>query len=113
MNSEVSFFENCSMEFHSLVSNISLKLKKTDKIYKKLDLENRKILIKYPKLSNILEEREVDKLSKKECDAMARYLDNVLYLKYKEMEEVYFLGYREAYFYFRKCDLLKEIPNKK
>ena len=108
----LSFFENCSTEFHSFISNISLELCKKDSDYKNIDLENRLILKKYPNINNIFEEKEIDGLNKEECNAMAEYLDNILLLRYKEFEEIFFKGYREAYFYFKKCDLLKDNNDK-
>lgn len=108
----LSFFENCSMEFHSLISNISLELRKKDKDYQRVDLENRMLLKDYPKISYILEEKEINGLNKDECNAMARYLDNALFLKSKEFEEVFLKGYQEAYFYFTRCNLLKNYKEK-
>jgi len=107
-NNNLSFFENCSTEFHSFISNISLELRKKDSNYQKIDLENRIILKKYPKIGNILEEKEIDGLNKEECNAMAEYLDNTLFLKYKELEEIFLRGFREACFYLKRCNLLKE-----
>lgn len=112
-NSNLSFFENCSMEFHSFTSNISLELRNMDKDYQRIDLENRMLLREYPKIANILEEQEIDGLNKNECNAMARYLDNTLFLKNKEFEEVFIRGFKEAYFYFFKCGLLKTDDEEK
>jgi len=106
-NNDLSFFENCSMEFHSFISNLSLTLRELDKDYQRIDLENRMLLMEYPKIAYILEEKEINGLNKDECDAMARYLDNTLFLKNKEFQEVFLKGYQEAYFYFKRCNLLK------
>ena len=111
-NKNLSFFENCSMEFHSFISSVSLELRKKNKDYQRVDLENRMLLKDYPKIAYILEEKEINGLNKEECNAMARYLDNTLFLKNKEFEEVFFKGYQEAYFYFTKCNLLKNSNEK-
>lgn len=111
-NNDLSFFENCSTDFHFMISNISLELRKKDKDYQKVELENRIILNEYPNINNLLEEREIDCLNKKECDAMVRYLDNTLFLKNKEFVEIFLKGYKEAYFYFTRCNLLKDEIDK-
>lgn len=111
-NNNLSFFENCSMEFHSFVSNLSLELRKKNKDYQRVDLENRMLLKEYPKIAYILEEKEINGLNKEECNAMAKYLDNTLFLKLKEYEEVFLKGYQEAYFYFTRCNLLRNYKEK-
>ena len=111
-NNDLSFFENCSTDFHFMISNISLELRKKDKDYQKIELENRMILNDFPNINNLLEEKEIDGLNKKECDALVRYLDNTLYLKNKEFVEIFLKGYKEAYFYFTRCNLLKDGINK-
>lgn len=107
-NNDLSFFENCSTDFHFMISNISLELRKKDKDYQKIELENRMILNEYPNINDLLEEREIDGLNKKECDALVNYLNNTLYLKNKEFVEIFLKGYKEAYFYFTRCNLLKD-----
>ena len=110
---ELSFFENSSAEFNYFISNMSLELFEKDLEYKNIDLENRSILNKYPKIIDILESNEIDGLNKEECNAMIEYLDNELLLKHKQLEEMFFKGYKEAYFYFKKCDLLKDNNDKR
>ena len=111
-NNDLSFFENCSTDFHFMISNISLELRKKDKDYQKIELENRMILNDFPNINNLLDEKEIDGLNKKECDALVRYLDNTLFLKNKEFVEIFLNGYKEAYFYFTRCNLLKDGINK-
>lgn len=111
-NNDLSFFENCSTDFHFMISNISLELRKKDKDYKKVEFENRMILNDYPNINNLLEEKEINGLNKKECDALVNYLDNTLYLKNKEFVEIFLKGYKEAYFYFTRCNLLKDEIDK-
>jgi len=111
-NNDLSFFENCSTDFHFMISNISLELSKKDKDYKKVEFENRMILNDYPNINNLLEEKEINGLNKKECVALVNYLDNTLYLKNKEFVEIFLKGYKEAYFYFTRCNLLKDEIDK-
>ena len=111
-NNDLSFFENCSTDFHFMISNISLELRKKDKDYKKVEFENRMILNDYPNINNLLEEKEINGLNKKECVALVNYLDNTLYLKNKEFVEIFLKGYKEAYFYFTRCNLLKDEIDK-
>lgn len=111
-NNDLSFFENCSTDFHFMISNISLELRKKDKDYKKVEFENRMILNDYPNINNLFEEKEINGLNKKECVALVNYLDNTLYLKNKEFVEIFLKGYKEAYFYFTRCNLLKDEIDK-
>ena len=111
-NNDLSFFENCSTDFHFMISNISLELRKKDKDYKKVEFENRMNLNDYPNINNLLEEKEINGLNKKECVALVNYLDNTLYLKNKEFVEIFLKGYKEAYFYFTRCNLLKDEIDK-
>lgn len=111
-NNDLSFFENCSTDFHFMISNISLELRKKDKDYKKVEFENRMILNDYPNINNLLEEKEINGLNKKESVALVNYLDNTLYLKNKEFVEIFLKGYKEAYFYFTRCNLLKDEIDK-
>lgn len=108
LNNDLSFFENSSAEFNYFISNMTLELLEKDLEYKKIDKENRLIFSKYPKIIDLLEGNEIDGLNKKECKAMMDYLENELLLKYKQLEEMFFRGYKEAYFYFKKCVLLKD-----
>jgi len=113
LNNDLSFFENSSAEFNYFISNMTLELLEKDLEYKKKDTENRLIFSKYPKIIDLLEGNEIDGLNKKECKAMMEYLDNELLLKYKQLEEMFFRGYKEAYFYFKKCNLLKDNDDKR
>lgn len=113
LNNDLSFFENSSAEFNYFISNMTLGLLEKDLEYKKIDTENRLIFSKYPKIIDLLEGNEIDGLNKKECKAMMEYLENELLLKYKQLEEMFFRGYKEAYFYFKKCNLLKDNDDKR
>lgn len=103
-----TFFERNRGAFIEFISQTSVELLNSDKEYKKLANENSKLLNKYPKLREIIDDDEVDGISQEECKALSKIIDNKLQLKIKEYEEIFFKGYKEACYHFKKMGIFNE-----
>jgi len=108
INNQVTFLEEYKDEFEEFISRVSVELEKTDPEYLKVVKENRKILKDNPKLRDLLEENLAQELTKKECEAIGKYIDNTVDLKFLEYQAIFFRGYREAYYHFLKSGLIVE-----
>jgi len=108
ISNEGTFLEEYKSEFEEYVSNVSVELEKVDPEYLEIVKENRKILNDNPKIRDLLEENLAQELSKKECEAIGKYIDNTVDLKFKEYQAVFFKGYKEAYYHFLKSGLIVE-----
>ena len=103
-----TFFEKNRGAFIEFISQTSVELLKSDKEYRKLVKENNELLNKYPKLREIIDDNEVNGINQEECKALSRIIDNKLQLKMREYEEIFFKGYKEACFYFKKMGIFDE-----
>lgn len=109
MNDNIVFFETYKEQFLEYISHIEIDLLKNNLKYKNIKNNNSEILKEYPKLRDILEENIAVKLDDIHCKALINYLDNQLELKFIELEEAFFRGYAEAYYFFTRCGLLKDL----
>lgn len=101
----------CEMEddiFSEYISNVEVELRKNNKEYKNMLNEISTLMNKYPKLRDIYENDEATDLSKEECEALIKILNNQLELKIIGYKEMFYKGNAEAYFYFKKMRILKE-----
>jgi len=105
---EKTFFEKNRGAFIEFISQTSVELLNSDKEYKKLAKENSKLLNKYPKLREIIDDNEVDGINQEECRVLSKIIDNKLQLKMREYEEIFFKGYKEACFHFKKMGIFEE-----
>jgi len=108
INNDVTFLEEYKCEFEEFISKVSVDLEKTDPDYNTIVKENRKILNDNPKIRDLLEENLAQELTEKECEAIGKYIDNTVELKFKEYQAIFFKGYREAYYHFLKSGLIVE-----
>lgn len=108
MMEETRLFDINSIELNELFNSVRMKLKNKNDDYKKLKKQYHDIMDRFPNLQLIFEDDEVFELNKEECKMLQKIIQ--LGLKIDELEEysIFFLGGKEAYFYFKKMGILKE-----
>ena len=62
----------------------------------------------YPNVLALIEDNEVDSLNEEECQILQKLITLNMKMTTYEDREIFFLGARENYFYFRNMNLLKE-----
>ena len=97
----VTFFESVNDEFFDFLSNISKYLYDNDLRYKYYANKNKKILKDNPSLN-------LDNLKNEDAKKYDEFKANLIALNYIKDTEIFFRGFKEAYFYFKRCNLLKE-----
>ena len=104
---EIKLYNMNSIEFYELLDAKRIELKNTNVEYKKLSDEFHEIMDKYPNLQLVLEEDKELELNKHECKMLQKL--NSLYMQMSDFEEreIFFLGARENYYYFKNLGILK------
>ena len=76
---------------------------------KRIELRNQvcDIKEKYPNILSLLEDNEVENLNKEECKNLQKLLSLYSRMMDYEDREIFFLGARENYFYFKNLEILK------
>lgn len=113
MNEIETIFERIETEFDELISDAQKKLYNTNKQYREIFDKNEMLRKKFPKLLNIYESDNPKTLNSNEIDALIKMQNNELNLKYIEHKTMFMLGSKEAYYYFKNMDMLKEEDAKK
>lgn len=108
MDSRLTFLENHKAEFEDFISRVSVDLEKTNEEYMKISIENSNILKEYPKLRDVVEDKKGHQLTKQECNMLAKYINNSVDLMFFDYREIFFKGYKEAYYHFLQSNLLEE-----
>lgn len=62
----------------------------------------------YPNLQQILEDDKEINLTKADCQMLQKLFNLQLDISQFEEQEIFFLGGKEAYFYFKNLGILKE-----
>lgn len=106
-NKEIKLYDMDSIELYELIDSSRTKLKRNNLEYKNLHNKFHKIMHDYPNLQLILEEDKELELSKEESKMLQKL--NSLYMQMCDFEEreIFFLGAREAYYYFKNIGILK------
>lgn len=105
---ETKLYDMDSTELGELVETSKYKLQEKNKRYKELIDEKRDLLRAYPKLQLILDEDKNFELSETECKMLRKLVALYMQLQSYEEREIFFLGARENYFYFKNLGLIKE-----
>ncbi len=105
---ETRLYDMNSSELNELFDSVRKDLKNTNQDYMKLKKQYHDIMDRFPNLQLIFEDDEILELNKEECKMLQKVIQ--LGLKINELEEYYifFLGGREAYFYFKNISIIKE-----
>lgn len=95
-------------DFNELISKAKVSLKDKNVEYKNLLDEVKNIMESYQNLQLILEDDKEINLTKFECKMLQKLFNLQLDIRQIEEQEIFFLGGREAYFYFKNINVLKE-----
>ena len=103
-----SFIESyCNDYFDEFISNSTMFLKNKNSEYQRLLDKKHKILKKCPNLEEILDNGTRIALSKYEAKYIREYELVMIDLTIMEEKEMFLRGMREAYYLFKKMNLIK------
>ena len=94
-------------ELNELIDSKRIELRNKNEDYKKLRNQVCEIKEKYPNILSLLEDNEVENLNKEECKNLQKLLSLYSRMMDYEDREIFFLGARENYFYFKNLEILK------
>ena len=105
---EIKLFDIDITEFNELIDDRKIELINENLEYKKLQEQYYSIMEKYPNLQLIFEEDEEYNLNKIECKMLQKLMQITLKIDEIEKYFIFFLGGNQAYFYFKKLDILRK-----
>lgn len=94
--------------FDEMINEALLDAEKNDKTYRKLYNINKKLRHKYPKVFQVFETENPQKLNSQEIDALITIINNETEMKYIMFEKMFMLGNKEAYYYFKRMGIMRE-----
>ena len=97
-----------SAELNELIDSVKVELKNNNADYKKLVNKVSKIKKEYPNLQSLFENDFVKNLNENECRNLQKIFDLYLQISVYEEQQIFFLGGKELYLYFKKMNLIKE-----
>ena len=98
---ELKLYDIDSGELNELIDSKRIELRNKNEDYKKLRNQVCEIKEKYPNILSLLEDNEVENLNKEECKNLQKLLSLYSRMMDYEDREIFFLGARENYFYFK------------
>ena len=105
---EKRLYDVDSIEFNELLDTARIELKNDDLEYQDLENQVNEIMDKYPRIHSLFENDEVLNLNEEECRMLQNLISLYLQMSNFEEREIFFLGARENYFYFKNMNLIKE-----
>lgn len=105
---EYELFNTNSIDIEELIDKAKVLLRNKNIEYKKLLDEVAEIKESHPNLQMISEDNEDIILTKSDCKMLQKLFNLELDIRNFEDKELFFLGGREAYFYFKNIGILKE-----
>ncbi len=107
-NFEETFLKDyCDESFAEYLSDVLVHLKKSNPEYNLLLKNQSSLMNKYERLADVLQNHCLYSLSKNEVKALKKYLSLREDCREIEERELFLQGMREAYFLFKKLQLLK------
>ena len=103
---DMKLYDIDSGELSELIDSRRIALRTKNDEYEKLRKQVCEIKDNYPNILALLEDNEVECLNTEECKYLQKLLS--LYSKMTDFEdrEIFFLGARENYFYFKNLKLI-------
>ena len=105
---DMKLYDIDSGELSELIDSRRIALRTKNLEYANLRKQVCKIKEDFPNILALLEDNEVENLNTEEC----KYLQKLLSLYSRMMDyedrEIFFLGARDNYFYFKNLELIKE-----
>lgn len=105
---EERLYDIGSIELTDLIEQRRMSLGDKNEDYKKLSKEFKKIMDMYPNLQLILEKDRDVMLNEVDCKMLQKLVSVYLEMTMYEEREIFFLGGKEAYYYFKNMGILKE-----
>lgn len=97
-----------SAELNELIDSRRIELKHNNLEYKKLADKVSTIMENYPSVLALIEDDEIKNLNEEECKMLQELIKLNIKMTTYEDREIFFLGARENYYYFRNLHLIKE-----
>ena len=105
---EYELFNIDCIELAEIIDKAKVALRYKNKEYKKLLDEVIELKENNPNLQLIFEDDEDISLTKNDCNMLQKLVNLELEIRNFEEQEIFFLGGKEAYFYFKNIGILKE-----
>ena len=105
---EYKLFDKEIIDIDELINNAKVDLRNKNLVYENLLKEILKIKENHPNLQLIFEATEDIILTKNDCQMLQKLFNLELDIRNFEDKELFFLGGKEAYFYFMNIGILKE-----
>ena len=105
---EFEMFNMETLDLSELINNAKVTLRFKNIKYQNLLNEVANIMEKYPNLQLIYEDDQEISLTKTDCKMLQKLFNLHLDIKDFEEQTIFFLGGKEAYFYFKNIGILKE-----
>ena len=94
-------------DFNEMISDTKVALRNKNTTYKKLLNKVKNIMDNYPNLQMIMEDDKDISLTKSDCKMLQKLFNLQIEIQALEEQEIFFLGGREAYYYFKNIEILK------
>ena len=95
-------------DFNEMISDTKVALRNKNTTYKKLLNKVENIMDNYPNLQMIMEDDKDIYLTKNDCKMLQKLFNLQIEIQALEEQEIFFLGGREAYYYFKNIGIIKE-----
>ena len=95
-------------DFNEMISDTKVALRNKNTTYKKLLNKVENIMDDHPNLQMIMEDDKDIYLTKTDCKMLQKLFNLQIEIQALEEQEIFFLGGREAYYYFKNIEILKE-----
>ncbi len=105
---DLKLYDMDSTELNELIDSKMIELKHKNSEYKKLTDKVSEIMDDFPNVLALIEDNEVNSLNEEECKMLQKLIKLNMKMTTYEDREIFFLGARENYFYFKNMNLIKE-----
>lgn len=95
-------------DFNEMISHTKVALRHKNTTYKNLLNKVENIMDNYPNIQMIMEDDKDISLTKSDCKMLQKLFNLQIEIQALEEQEIFFLGGREAYYYFKNIEILKE-----
>lgn len=91
-----------------MIDRKRIELKHKNLEYKKISDKVSEIMENNPNVLALIEDNKVNSLNEEECQMLQKLIKLNMKMTTYEDKEIFFLGARENYYYFRNLNLIKE-----
>ena len=95
-------------DFSEMISNTKVALRNKNITYKKLLNKIENIMENHPNLQMIMEDDKDIYLTKSDCKMLQKLFNLQIEIQSLEEQEIFFLGGKESYLYFKNIGIIKE-----